>query len=103
MILDSFEDVIKALHEHVEATGHQDIRAFDDPPMLLTGYCCCDCPPEPTASWVAHVDTIYRLPKAIMRHTLDSKLRAKFGREIVRKALEPRRYRPTAWERVLRA
>jgi len=100
---DSFAEVIREVARHVDATGHQDIRAWDDPPALLTGYCCLDCPPQPTQSWMAHVDTIYQLPEALQRQVLDTKRRIKFGRAIVKKALEPKPYRPTSWERVLRA
>lgn len=98
--LDSFADVIRAVGEHVQDTGHADIRMRDDPPSLRTGYVCHECEHR---QWMTHVDTIYQLPKALQGQALDTKRRIKLGRAIVKKALEPKPYCPTSWERILRA
>jgi hypothetical protein len=103
MMCDTFADVIKMVARHVDASGHQDIRVLDDVRGLSTGYYCYNCPFGTPAAWMAHVDTIYRLPEALMRQAMDTKRRTKLGREIVRKALEPQPIRLTSWERILRA
>lgn len=99
--LDTFADVIRLVGEHVAETGHQDIRVRDDPPGLRTGYVCREC--EDGRQWMTHVDTVHRLPDAIKWQAVNGTRRAKLARLIVKKALEPKPYRPTAWERILRA
>lgn len=100
--LDTFADVIREVGEHVQDTGHQDIRVRDDPPGLRTGYVCRECV-HPGKQWMTHVDTVRRLPDALKWQAVNSTKRAKLVGMIVKKALEPQPYRPTAWERVLRA
>lgn len=99
--LDTFADVLRAVGSHVDATGHHDIRLHDDPPNLLTGYVCHECD-APWAHWMAHADTIHSLPDAIRRDALDSSLRMRLVVKVIKRALEPKPYRPTAWEHVLR-
>lgn len=110
MILPTFEAVIKAAARHVEASGHQNIVAADDPQAGLAGYICHDCPDNfPDAAWshwVAPVATLRDLPKAIQKKALTTLGRIEFVREIIKKAMEPKApalYRPTVWERVLKA
>lgn len=103
MELKTFEAVIQAVASHVNASGHQDIRASDDPRAGLAGYCCHDCNPgAPWSWWMAPVMTIHDLPKALRVQALDTRDRMRLAVEIVKKALEPKPYRPTAWERVLK-
>jgi hypothetical protein len=96
----TFADVIRAVHRHVEASGHQDVRAADDPETMSAGYYCREC----DTHWSAPVSTIGDLPKPLLLQTNDTMKRVLFVREIVKKAIELKGlYRPTAWEMILRA
>ncbi len=102
MQLKTFEDVMRAVADHVDASKHQDIRAADDPRAGLAGYCCHDCNPgAPWAHWMAPVQTIHDLPKALKVKAHDTSDRVRLAADIVKKALEPKPYRPTAWARIL--
>jgi hypothetical protein len=98
--LASFEDVIRAVAAHVDETRHIDIRCADNHRAMRTGYCCHECD---GAWWVAPVNTIHDLPRPIGLRCKDTSGRIAFVREIIKKALEPKPYCPTSWERLLRA
>jgi hypothetical protein len=97
-LLDTFADVLRAVEAHASETRHQNIFCVDDPPSLTTGYCCHEC----SEQWMAHGDTIQDLPKIFLPKALSTTGRIKLVVEVVKKALEPKPYRPTSWERVLR-
>jgi hypothetical protein len=101
--MDSFKDVIQAVYRHVDASGHHNIVLSDDPRAGLTGYFCEDCEPGTSSWWMAQARTIHALPEAVRRRLIPQRGRMEFIRELVKKALEPRPYRPTAWERILKA
>lgn len=102
--LKTFEAVLRAVCEHVNASGHQDIRASDDPRGSLAGYACHDCLPGTAwAWWMAPVETIHDLPKNFVKEARTTSGRIKLITDVVKAALHAAAiYRPTAWERVLK-
>jgi hypothetical protein len=97
-VLDTFADVLRAVEVHASETRHQDILLVDSPRDTQTGYYCRECDTQ----WMAHADTVQDLPKIFLPKALSSTGRMRLVVEVIKKALEPKPYRPTAWERVLR-
>lgn len=100
--LKTFEDVLRAVADHVDASKHQDIRASDDPRAGLAGYCCHDCKGAPWAWWMAPATTIHDLPKRFGKLATTTTGRQRVIGDVIKMTLAPKAYRPTAWERVMR-
>jgi len=103
--LDSYQDVLMAVVQHVEETGHQDIRLHEDVRAHLTGYCCNNCPPTRTEGWyMAPVSTVLAIKGKYKDIDLRSTLvRGSLAKDLIKAGLSSRgTYRPTSWERILR-
>ncbi len=101
----TFTDVMRAVVDHVRETGHQDIRVADDPQNRNTGYACQECPYYPTPIWYAPADTIHDV-KGMYRdlHLTLTSDRMRIVELLIKEGLGARNvYRPTAWERLLKA
>jgi hypothetical protein len=97
MRLATFGDVLKAVASHVNASGHQDIRMYEE--IGLAGFQCRECN-APWTQWVAPAETVVMLPKVLQAKTPAAKIRVL--RSVVKLALQPRPYCPTSWERLNR-
>jgi hypothetical protein len=104
-----FRDVVAAVVRHVETTGHQDVRAYDvpydQPRANMTGYACHTCSSVAGSAWMAPLTTVENIKGKYKNLKLkDGKVRARFAETLIKEGLGLRHmYRPTAWDRVLKA